>query len=111
MNKQRSGKQKQKKNKRKKSFHTRDSWSSNQLQIYTKYVKLFLKNVIILNTIKPNVYKQCHSLKRKPKKITSIQLYERFELQYEQKRADKEKKQKENFRAQEKQYNHLNINQ
>ena len=49
-----------------------------------------------MNTIKSNVYKQCHGLKSKQRQITSIQFYERFELQYEQKRADKEKKQKKN---------------
>ena len=45
---------KNKKKQKKDSFHTRDSWSSNQLQIYTKYLKLFLKNVIIMNTMKPS---------------------------------------------------------
>ena len=43
-------------------------------------------------TIWFNVYKQCQGLKRKPREIKPLQLYERFKLQYEQERADKEKK-------------------
>ena len=46
-------------------------------------------------TIWSSVYKQYHCLKRKPRKIRSLQLYEGFQLQYEQERVDKEKKQKE----------------
>ena len=55
-------------------------------------------NTIQCNTtIWSNVYKQYHVLKRKPRKIKSLQLYEGFQLQYEQERADKEKNQKENL--------------
>ena len=46
-------------------------------------------------TIWFNVYKQYHSLKRNPRKIKSLPVYEGFQLQYEQERVDKEKKQKE----------------
>ena len=46
-------------------------------------------------TIWSKVYKQYHGLKRKPRKIKSLQLYDGFQLQHEQERADKEKKQKE----------------
>ena len=46
-------------------------------------------------TIWFNVYKQYDGLKRKPKKIKSLQLYEGFQPQYEQERADKGRKQKE----------------
>ena len=48
-------------------------------------------------TIWSNVYKQYHVLKRKPTKIKSLQLYEGFQLQHEEERADKQKKQKENL--------------
>ena len=54
--------------------------------------------------------------KGKPMKIKSLQLYEGFQIQYEQERVDKENKQKENllkcrwnFRGEEKQYNQLSI--
>ena len=46
-------------------------------------------------TIWFNVYKQYHGLKRNPRKIKSLPVYEGFQLQYEQERVDKEKKQKE----------------
>ena len=48
-------------------------------------------------TIWSNVYKQYHILKRKPTKIKSLQLYEGFQLQHEEERADKQKKKKENL--------------
>ena len=39
-----------------------------------------------------NVYKEYHSLKRKPKKLKLIELYEEFQPHCEQERVDKEKK-------------------
>lgn len=90
-NKHRSGwknnkQEKKKKKKEKNSLPTKDSWSSNDLHIYKRYVKPFLKNIITIKnkTIWSNVCKQYHSLKRKPRKIKLLQLYERFQLQCEQ---------------------------
>ena len=40
-------------------------------------------------TIWFNIYKQYHGKKRKPRKIKLLQLYEEFQLQYEQKKVDK----------------------
>ena len=47
--------------------------------------------------IRSNVYKQYRGLKKKPREIKPLQLCERCQLQYEQERADKEKKQKKLF--------------
>ena len=51
-----------------------------------------------MNIIKPsgpsNIYKQYHGLKRKPRKIKLLPLYEGFQLQCEQERVGNEKKKK-----------------